>query len=96
MSPQLIMQEDFASVQEAQAGITRLFEKAKDNKKFIRIMRNQEPLGVLVPNNMWLSFLEDMEALSSGNYLREIEISRKSSRNRDIGSKAMKKLLEMS
>lgn len=69
--------EDFASVQEAQAGITRLFTKAKNKGKFVRIMRNQEPLGVLIPNNLWESFLEDLEALSSPNYLKSIEEARK-------------------
>ncbi|MDI6785149.1 MAG: hypothetical protein QMD92_00410 [bacterium] len=57
--------EDFASVQEAQAGITKLFTKAKNKGKFVRVMRNQEPLGVLIPNNIWESLIEDMEALSS-------------------------------
>ncbi|KKQ51375.1 hypothetical protein A3A52_01090 [Candidatus Woesebacteria bacterium RIFCSPLOWO2_01_FULL_39_14] len=74
---QLISLEDFASVQEAQSGITKLFVKAKNKKKFIRIMRNQEPLGVLIPNNMWMSLIEDLDALSSPKYIKEIEESRK-------------------
>lgn len=77
MSPQLIAMEDFASVQEAQAGITKLFTKAKNKGKFVRVMRNQEPLGVLIPNNLWESLLEDLEALSSPNYLKSIEESRR-------------------
>jgi len=68
--------EDFASVQEAQAGITRLFTKADDSGKFVRIMRNQTPLGVLIPNNLWESFVEDLEALSSPGYLKSIEEAR--------------------
>ncbi len=68
--------EDFASVQEAQAGITRLFNKANDKGKFVRIMRNQTPLGVLIPNNLWESFVEDLEALSSPGYLKSIEEAR--------------------
>ena len=91
MSTQLIAQEDFASVQEVQAGVTRLFKKAKNKKKFIRVMRNQEPLGVLIPNDMWLSLIEDFEALSSPNYLKEISESRKESKL--ISSKEAKKLL---
>lgn len=77
MSPQLIAMEDFASVQEAQAGITKLFTKAKNKGKFVRVMRNQEPLGVLIPNNIWESLIEDLEALSSPNYLKSIEEARK-------------------
>ena len=93
MSPQIITMEDFASVQEAQAGITRLFRKAKNKGKFVRIMRNQEPLGVLIPNDLWEDFLEDLEALSSPNYLRSIEESRKSPRSRDLSSDEIKKRL---
>ena len=76
MIRQLISQEEFASVQEAQAGITKLFTRAKDKKKFIRIMRNQEPLGVLIPNELWMSLIEDLEALSSLKYIKDIEASR--------------------
>ena len=76
MNTQLISQEDFASVQQAQAGITRLFKKAKDKNKFIRVMRNQEPLGVLIPNDMWMSLVEDLEALSNPKYIKEIKETR--------------------
>ena len=93
MSPQLITMEDFASVQEAQAGITRLFTRAKEDGKFVRIMRNQTPLGVLIPNDLWDSFLEDFEALSSPNYLKSIAESRKSPRSKDISSDEIKRTL---
>lgn len=94
MSLQLIAMEDFASVQEAQAGITKLFTKAKNKGKFVRVMRNQEPLGVLIPNNLWESLLEDLEALSSPSYLKSIEESRRSDRSKDISSAEMKKLID--
>lgn len=76
MTPQLIAMEDFASVQQAQAGITKLFTKAKARGKFIRVMRNQDPLGVLIPNSIWESMVEDFEALSSPNYLKAITEAR--------------------
>jgi PHD/YefM family antitoxin component YafN of YafNO toxin-antitoxin module len=91
MLQQLISMEDFASVQEAQAGITRLFTKAKNKGKFVRVMRNQEPLGVLIPNNLWESLIEDLEALSSPNYIKEIADSRKS--NRSYSSDEVKEML---
>ncbi|MBL7036461.1 hypothetical protein ISR94_01245 [Candidatus Microgenomates bacterium] len=93
MSPQLILMEDFASVQEAQAGITKLFTRAGKNGKFVRVMRNQKPLGVLIPNNLWGSLVEDLEALSSPNYLKSIEKSRKSPKSDDVSSGQMKKML---
>lgn len=91
MSRQLIQEEEFTSVQEAQAGITRLFRKAKKLKKFYRVMRNQEPLGVLVPNDLWLSLIEDLEALSSSHYLSQIEKARKDKGR--VSSRAAKRRL---
>lgn len=91
MNNQLITQEDFASVQQVQAGITRIFKKAKDKKKFIRVMRNQEPLGVLIPNDMWMNLIEDFEALSNPNYVKEIKQSRKDKKR--YTSKEVKKLI---
>lgn len=73
---QLITNEDFTSVQKAQAGLTKVFKKAAKDGKFVRVMRNNEPLGVLVPDQIWESFLEDLEALSSENYLKRIARSR--------------------
>lgn len=78
MVKQLIAKESFTSVQEAQAGITRLFEKAAKEKRFYRVMRNQQPLGVLIPNEVWEDFIEDMEAASSENFKKEIAKSRAS------------------
>ena len=41
-------------------------------------MRNKSPLGVLIPNNLWDSLVEDLEALSSQNYLKTIAQARRS------------------
>ena len=40
---------------------------------FYRVMKNDKPLGVLVPNEMWDDFVEDMEAMSSPRYLASIK-----------------------
>lgn len=73
---QLIADEDFTSIQKAQAGLSKIFKKAQKDGKFVRVLRNNEPLGVLVPNQIWESFIEDLEALSSVNYLQRIAKSR--------------------
>lgn len=73
---QLIANEDFTSIQKAQAGLTKVFKKAEKDGKFVRVMRNNEPVGVLVPNRVWESFLEDLEAMSSERYLKRIAKSR--------------------
>ena len=93
MNTQLITQEDFASVQEAQSGITKLFKKASNKGKFVRIMRNQKPLGVLIPNNVWESLLEDFEASLSQRYRKDIAESRKSKKL--YSSEEAKKLLSI-
>lgn len=72
----LLLNEDFTSIQKAQAGLTKVFKKAEKDGKFVRVMRNNEPVGVLIPNNVWESYLEDLEALSSENYLKRIAKSR--------------------
>lgn len=78
MYKQLIMDEKFTSIQEAQAGLSRLFGRASENGHFYRVMRNNKSLGVLIPDDLWESFLEDLEALSSPTYLKSIEEARKS------------------
>lgn len=64
MTRQLIQDEQFTNVQNAQAGLTRLFKKASKKSVFYRVLKNDEPLGVLVPNNVWEDLIEDLEASS--------------------------------
>ena len=53
MNSQLILDEKFTNIQKAQAGLTRLFKKAQNDKSFYRVMKNDKPLGVLIPNALW-------------------------------------------
>lgn len=76
MIPQLIRDEKFTNIQNAQAGLTRLFKKAQNTMSFYRVMKNDKPLGVLIPNLLWEDMIEDMEAMSSPNYLARIRKSR--------------------
>jgi len=78
MTKQLITSEEFTSIQEAQAGLARLFAKAATKRGFYRVLRNNRSLGVLIPNAVWDNLLEDLEALSSPTYLRHIEKARAS------------------
>ena len=78
MIQQLINDERFTNVQKAQAGLTKLFYQAAKSGTFSRVLKNDEPLGVLIPNATWESLTEDFEALSSPNYLRQIAAARKS------------------
>lgn len=94
MKNQLITQQGFASVQEAQAGISRLFNKAKTAGRFFTVLRNQQPLGVLIPQEMWEEIIEDFEALSSQKYLSQIKKSRKDTSR--VSAKKVKKDLGLS
>jgi PHD/YefM family antitoxin component YafN of YafNO toxin-antitoxin module len=93
MAKQLISNEKFTSIQEAQSGLTRLFRKAEKSGNFYRVMNNNNPLGVLIPNNIWNSFLEDLEALSSMAYLERIQKARVSKKR--YSSKEIKKKLKI-
>lgn len=93
MIKQLINDEKFTNIQRAQAGLTRLFEDAQESGSFYRVMKNDEPLGVLVPDNVWQALVEDLEAMSSPNYRALIAKSRKDKKR--VSSKEVKKMLEV-
>lgn len=76
MLQQILSDEKFTNIQRAQAGLTRLFEKAGQTLSFYRVMKNDEPVGVLVPTNVWESIVEDIEALSSAAYRSRIAKAR--------------------
>lgn len=61
---QLIADEDFISIQKAQAGLTKIIKEAEKNGKIIRILRNNQSLGVILPNKVWQKFLNKLEELS--------------------------------
>ena len=77
MIQQLINDEKFTNIQKAQAGLTRLFRDAAKTGSFYRVLKNDEALGVLIPNRLWEDLIEDMEAMSSPNYIAKIAKSRK-------------------
>ncbi|MEK7633890.1 MAG: hypothetical protein AAB437_03535 [Patescibacteria group bacterium] len=77
MIQQLINDEKFTNIQKAQAGLTRLFIDAQNTSSFYRVLKNDKSLGVLIPENIWMSLVEDLEALSSPSYKNRISLSRK-------------------
>ena len=76
MNRQLLIDEKFTSIQEAQAGLARLLANAEKEGGFYRVLKNNKPVGVLLPNNTWESLLEDLEALASRKYLAQIRKAR--------------------
>lgn len=93
MARQLILEEKFTSIQEAQAGLTKLLTKKDGNGAFYRVLRNNKPLGVLLPNQTWESLLEDLEALNSPRYLKRIATSRR--QRKKITLEEVKKRLKL-
>jgi hypothetical protein len=77
MIKQLINDEKFTNIQKAQAGLTRLFLEAKKTGSFYRVLKNDQSLGVLLPDSLWQSLVEDLEALSSPNFRKKIAKTRK-------------------
>lgn len=92
MIPQLIRNERFVNIQTAQAGLTKLLVKAGKEGIFYRVLKNDEPLGVLIPENMWQNLIEDLEALSSPRYLNRIAKARK---NKTYSADDIKRILDL-
>ena len=84
MIQQLINDEKFTNIQRAQAGLTRLFLEAKKTSSFYRVMKNDQPLGVLLPDDLWQSLTEDLEAMSPPNYRIRIAKARKEKKSYTI------------
>ena len=77
MITQLIRGEKFTNIQNS--GRTDSFVPlGRKTGSFYRVLKNDEALGVLIPNHLWEDMIEDMEALSSPNYLARIAKARKS------------------
>lgn len=77
MIQQLINDEKFTNIQKAQAGLTRLFINAEKSSSFYRVLKNDQPLGVLLPEKIWRSLIEDLEALSSPPFRAKIMKARR-------------------
>ena len=91
MIQQLINDQKFTNVQGAQAGLTRLFADADKTGTFYTVLKNDQPLGVLLSQRHWDSLTEDLEAMSSPNYKKRIAQSRKSAR---VSASDIRKLLK--
>lgn len=90
MIKQLIIDERFTNIQGAQAGLTKLFTDAEKAGNFYTVLRNDQPLGVLIPRGMWGSLVEDLEALSNPNFREKIAKARLS-KNR-ISKESIRKM----
>ncbi len=83
--------QKFTNIQKAQAGLTKLFTQAQKGGNFYTVLKNDQPLGVLIPDNIWRSLVEDLEALSSPNFRKKIKTAREDKKR--FGSAAVKKIV---
>lgn len=77
MTPaQLLSAQKIISTKHFQTKFASVVKEAEKNGDYYNVVRNSESIGVFLPKRMWESLLEDMEALSSPNYLKKIKKSR--------------------
>lgn len=93
MAKQLILEERFTSIQQAQAGLTKLLKHAENEGVFYRVLRNNKPVGVLLPTQTWEDLLEDVEALTSPRYLSLIKKARREKKTYSL--EEAKKILKL-
>lgn len=78
MITQLLSKEKFVSIREAQAGLSNVLDKASKNNTYYRVLKNNKPVGVLIPQRVWEDLIEDIEAASSKNFQKRIAKSKAS------------------
>ncbi|MDP2630802.1 MAG: hypothetical protein Q8P56_05355 [Candidatus Uhrbacteria bacterium] len=91
MRQKLFQREEFASIQQIQAGTSKLLKGAEARGSFIRVLKSSKPIGVLMPNSTFDSLTEDLLALSSPVYLTNIRKAR--SEKKQYSSREVKKML---
>ncbi len=78
MDTSILRRQKFTNVQTVQAGVAKLFEEAKKTGSFYQVLRNgDEPLGILMPQQVWEDWLEDQDAQNSESYKKRIAKARK-------------------
>lgn len=82
MTPaQLLSAQKIISTKNFQSKFASMVRKAEKSGTYYNVVRNSESIGVFLPIEIWESLIEDMEALNSPRYLREIAESRKQHKN---------------
>ena len=93
MRQKLFQREEFASIQQIQAGTSKLLKGAEARGSFIRVLKSSKPIGVLMHNSTFESLTEDLLAFASPSYLTKIHKAR--SERKRYSSKEVKKMLAL-
>jgi|GEM_PF-1557307 len=93
MQKKLFQREEFASVQEVQAGVSKILKTAEARGSFIRVLKSSKPIGVIMPNSTFENLTEDLLALSSPSYRMSIQKAR--TERKKYSSHEVKKILNI-
>lgn len=69
----LLTNQKFVSVAELQAGSARLLSLAEKSRSFYKVMKNNKPVGTLVPENVWDTLIFQLKILSSPEIVAKIK-----------------------
>ncbi|MDH5597146.1 MAG: type II toxin-antitoxin system Phd/YefM family antitoxin [Candidatus Peregrinibacteria bacterium] len=72
----LLNSQKVISTRNFQSQFAKMLKNAEENGIYYNVVRNGESVGVFLPIHFWESLMEDMEALSSPNYLKNIAEAR--------------------
>jgi PHD/YefM family antitoxin component YafN of YafNO toxin-antitoxin module len=85
MTPlQLLSAQKIISTRQFQSQFAAMVKRAAKDKNYYSVVRNGNSVGVFVPQQMWESLIEDMEALSSPRYLADIAEAREQIKRGEI------------
>lgn len=73
----LLTAQKIISTKHFQSQFASVVKEAKKKGNYYNVVRNSESVGVFLPTEIWEALLEDIEAMSSKNYLANISESRK-------------------
>lgn len=73
----LLTNQKFVSVADLQAGSARLLSLAEKSRSFYKVMKNNKPIGTLVPENVWNNLVSQLKLLSSNKVINEVRLSSK-------------------
>jgi len=78
---QLLTAQKIISTKQFQSKFAQAVREAEKSGEYYNVVKNSKSIGVFMPKKFWESLMEDLEALSSPNYLKKIEESRKAAKN---------------
>ncbi len=77
MSQVLLQAQKIISTRNFQSQFAKMIKNAEKQGIYYNVVKNGESIGVFLPVHFWESLLEDMEALSSPGYIKDIAESRR-------------------